>query len=255
MFTRVRDRLTFANVMSVIAVFIALGGTTWALSRNSVGPQQIQRNAVRSPDVKNEALKGVDVNEATLGQVPSAQSANDAQSANAAQTADLLDGLDSADFLRSGAKAADAELIDGQDSSAFAPANEVQSTGRVTMSDSIPGDGEYTEQPILTAGNLTLEGWCAQNFGGAAEDRAGIQVDVPIDRSLAAAYTNDPFTSVNNTGGAGIFVPLALGTGNVVRGAWASIVGPGNQVVSLIGSAEVNPPGSQCVMAANVFGP
>jgi hypothetical protein len=58
--------LTFANVMSAIAVFIALGGSAWALARNSVGPRQIRANAVRSSDVKNNALKGIDINESTL---------------------------------------------------------------------------------------------------------------------------------------------------------------------------------------------
>jgi hypothetical protein len=46
---RVREKLTFANVMSVIAVFIALGGAGYAASRlpkNSVGPKQIRNGAV-----------------------------------------------------------------------------------------------------------------------------------------------------------------------------------------------------------------
>ncbi len=63
-----RERLSFANVMSVIAVFIALGGTAVAvnLGRNSVGPKELRKGAVRSPDIKNNRVKGVDVNEATL---------------------------------------------------------------------------------------------------------------------------------------------------------------------------------------------
>jgi hypothetical protein len=44
-----RARLTFANVMSVVAVFIALGGAGYAatkLARNSVGTKQIKNEAV-----------------------------------------------------------------------------------------------------------------------------------------------------------------------------------------------------------------
>ena len=39
MFERVKSRLTYGNVMSTVAVFIALGGTSYALSlpRDSVG--------------------------------------------------------------------------------------------------------------------------------------------------------------------------------------------------------------------------
>jgi hypothetical protein len=54
-----RQRLTFANVMSVIAVFVALGGTSVAaisLKRNSVKGKHIARNAITSPKVKDASL-------------------------------------------------------------------------------------------------------------------------------------------------------------------------------------------------------
>lgn len=46
---RLADHLTYANVMATIAVFIALGGVSWAavtLPRNSVGTAQIKNGAV-----------------------------------------------------------------------------------------------------------------------------------------------------------------------------------------------------------------
>jgi hypothetical protein len=58
-----RPRLTFANVMSVIAVFIALGGASYAafkLPKNSVGSKQLRKNAVNSAKVKNNSLRAVD---------------------------------------------------------------------------------------------------------------------------------------------------------------------------------------------------
>lgn len=63
-----RDRLSFANVMSVIAVFIALGGTALAvgLKANSVGTKQLKKNAVRSSDVRNSALRGVDIENGSI---------------------------------------------------------------------------------------------------------------------------------------------------------------------------------------------
>jgi hypothetical protein len=53
--TKVRARLTFANVVSLMALFISLSGGAYALSipRNSVGPKQIKKNAVNSRKVKN----------------------------------------------------------------------------------------------------------------------------------------------------------------------------------------------------------
>ena len=43
--TKLRSRLTYANAMSTIAVFVALGGGAYAVSvpRNSVGPEQLKR--------------------------------------------------------------------------------------------------------------------------------------------------------------------------------------------------------------------
>jgi hypothetical protein len=62
--TRLRGKLTFANAMSVIAVFIALGGVGYAafkLPKNSVGPKQIRNGAVNEAKLSagaKAALKG-----------------------------------------------------------------------------------------------------------------------------------------------------------------------------------------------------
>ena len=56
---RLRPRLTYANVMATIAVFIALGGSSYAalkLPKASVGAAQLKRNAVTSPKVKPGSL-------------------------------------------------------------------------------------------------------------------------------------------------------------------------------------------------------
>jgi hypothetical protein len=63
MLSRIRSRLTFANTMSLIAVFIALGGTGYAavnLPRNSVGNRQIRNNAVTGGKIKNGSLQAGD---------------------------------------------------------------------------------------------------------------------------------------------------------------------------------------------------
>lgn len=56
---RVKTHLSYANVMATVAVFIALGGTSYAalkLPRNSVGTDQLRTGAVRSSDVKDRSL-------------------------------------------------------------------------------------------------------------------------------------------------------------------------------------------------------
>jgi hypothetical protein len=57
---RFRPKLSYANVMATIAVFIALGGSAYAfhLGKNSVGTKQLKKNAVTGAKVKNHSLTG-----------------------------------------------------------------------------------------------------------------------------------------------------------------------------------------------------
>ena len=67
---RVRERITYANTMSTLAVFIALGGTAWAataLPRNSVGASQIRAGAVRSSEIRNNSVRSADIRDRSIG--------------------------------------------------------------------------------------------------------------------------------------------------------------------------------------------
>jgi hypothetical protein len=90
---RLRRKLTYANVVSTIALFVAVGGATafaaTHLARNSVGTPQLKANAVTGAKVRNGSLSGADVNAATLGKVPSAKAADSA--ATAALATDLAE--------------------------------------------------------------------------------------------------------------------------------------------------------------------
>lgn len=73
------------------------------VARNAVTGSKIKTGAVKSSDVGNDSLTGTDVNEGTLGQVPSAASADTASNATNAGTADNADNLGgqpAADHLR-----------------------------------------------------------------------------------------------------------------------------------------------------------
>jgi hypothetical protein len=55
----IRSHLSFANSISLIALFVALGGTSLAavtLTKNSVGAKQIKKNAVRASEIKTNAV-------------------------------------------------------------------------------------------------------------------------------------------------------------------------------------------------------
>jgi hypothetical protein len=102
---QLRKRLTYANVMSSIAVFLVLGGgaaIAAGLAKNSVGPKQLKKNAVTSAKIKNNAvtaakiqngaITGAKVNLGSLGTVPSADKANTANSAGSAGSAGTVNG-------------------------------------------------------------------------------------------------------------------------------------------------------------------
>lgn len=60
---QIRSRLTYANVASSLALFAALGGTSYALTlpRNSVGAKQLRTGAVRGSELHRGAVHSVDI--------------------------------------------------------------------------------------------------------------------------------------------------------------------------------------------------
>jgi hypothetical protein len=55
---RFRPRLTYANVIASLALFVALGGSAVAagLAKNSVGPNQLKKGAVKAPKIAKQAV-------------------------------------------------------------------------------------------------------------------------------------------------------------------------------------------------------
>jgi hypothetical protein len=66
---QIRKRLTYANVMSSIAVFLVLGGATAlaaGLAKNSVGSKQLKKNAVTTKKIKNNAVTTAKIKNAAV---------------------------------------------------------------------------------------------------------------------------------------------------------------------------------------------
>jgi hypothetical protein len=97
---QIRKRITYANVMSSIAVFLVLGGgaayaakkigsneikgnsiTTGKLKKNAVTASKIKSNSITTAKIKNGAVTGSKVNVGTLGTVPNATHATNADNA------------------------------------------------------------------------------------------------------------------------------------------------------------------------------
>jgi hypothetical protein len=94
---QISKRLTYANVMSSIAVFLVLGGgaayaakkvgsneikgnsiTTGKIKKEAVTASKIKNNAISTSKIAKDAVTGDKINESTLGTVPSATSATTA---------------------------------------------------------------------------------------------------------------------------------------------------------------------------------
>lgn len=67
---QIKKRLTYANVMSSIAVFLVLGGgaafAASQLGKNSVGAKQLKKNAVTTAKIKKGAVTGAKVKPGSL---------------------------------------------------------------------------------------------------------------------------------------------------------------------------------------------
>jgi hypothetical protein len=64
---RLRARLTYGNVMATIAVFIALGGSSYAALR--ITGKNVVNNSLTGADIKNNSLTGADVKNLASGDI------------------------------------------------------------------------------------------------------------------------------------------------------------------------------------------
>ena len=121
-----------AMIVALLALFVALGGSSYAavkigardIQRGAVGTRAIANNSIRSGDIRNATVSGADVKDDSLTNADidnanlnaksaetaarattattatTAASASTANSATNADNAGKLDGLDSTDFTR-----------------------------------------------------------------------------------------------------------------------------------------------------------
>jgi hypothetical protein len=119
---RLTGRLTYANVVATLALFIALaGGTAFAatqiLPKNSVGTEQIRDSSITGAKIAPGAITGADVISDSLGNVPGATHAATADHAAQAAHANSADHADSAGTATS---AADAAALGGTPAGGYA---------------------------------------------------------------------------------------------------------------------------------------
>jgi hypothetical protein len=139
-----RKHLTYANIVSSLCLFMALGGVAYAgtqLAKGSVGTSQLKAeavtkgklapNSVNSKKVVDGSLTGNDIDASTLGKVPNAANAEHATNANTATNANSATNAttatnaghatsaDSATEADHAATATNAEEFDGKTAEEF----------------------------------------------------------------------------------------------------------------------------------------
>lgn len=98
MFNRLRPRFDHATIVAYLALFVALGGVAYGVATGSIDSRELKNNTIRGKDVRDngltgkdvKALTGADIDESSLGTVPTATHADTATSAGRADIASSL---------------------------------------------------------------------------------------------------------------------------------------------------------------------
>jgi hypothetical protein len=196
---QIRKRLTYANVMSSIAVFLLLGGATafaaGHLGKNTVGTKQLKKNAVTTAKIKKNAVNAakikagsVDGSKLGAGAVTGEKLANDAVTtekiANDAVTGDKvkessLSEVPSANKANNATTAGSATFAESANPEVFAKVNTdgtvdgANSKGLTDADVTNPGAGVY----CITVPSFTPRGAQATTqFGGSGGTTAQVTI-------------------------------------------------------------------------------
>ncbi len=159
----IQQRLTYANVMATVAVFLALGGGAYAALRlppGSVGTREMKdgavtshklaRGAVNASKVANSSLTGQQINVSTLGIVPNAKHASSADGATNATHATNADNATNANHATS------SDTLAGSPASAF-QASVTGSCSANSAIEQIHGDGSVVCGKVQFYGGRIIE--------------------------------------------------------------------------------------------------
>jgi len=153
MLARLSARLTYSNVVATLALFIALGGSSYALTQ--FGTKQVKNRSLRGIDLRRNTLKGSEVNESKLGTVPNALHAGSADTATSAGAAAL---------------ATDAQALGGQGPGAFEQSSRFQFGRAPQGPTSVAGERVVLDYPAMGGQVRT-----AVNNGGCAGGTVGLR--------------------------------------------------------------------------------
>lgn len=199
----IRKRLTYANVMSTIAVFLVLGGASALaaaqLGKNTVGAKQLKKKAVTTAKIKNGAVNAGKLANGSVGTLQLGQAAvtSEKLAANAVGTGKLADGSVSSAKLGNSAVTT-SKLGDGDVTSAKLGGSAVTNT--------------KLDQDAVTTGKITDGAVTASKL--ATQYLPAATVGVPVAGANVSS-TGTVRKSFNRFGGAPTVEKVATGVYNL----------------------------------------
>jgi hypothetical protein len=179
----IRSKLSYANVMATIAVFVALGGSSYAAIK--ITGNNVKDGTLTGIDVKNSTLTGNDVRNGSLsaadfaGALPAAQGAQGPQGLQGPQGVPGPKG-DSGSVA--GAVVAGIVNADGNASPSSTQYSSVRSAQGVYQI-------RIAKSVITTAPVIVLSDWPAS--GGATSVSAGTDPQDPAYWQVTLIFSND----------------------------------------------------------------
>lgn len=157
---KMRKYLSFSNVLSLAAVFIVLGGSAYAVTRNSVGTQHLKNNAVTTKKIKRNAVTAAKIRNGAVTRAKVRRAAINAPrlAPGAVVTNRIADGA------VTGAKVDLASLGTVPSAAQADSAVEAQNlAGQVNVIAKLDGGETAT---LLSHGDVSITATCRVNDGG-----------------------------------------------------------------------------------------
>jgi hypothetical protein len=164
----IKKNLSYSNMVATVALFVALGGVSYAavnlprgsvdtpqLANGAVSTRKIQDGAITSSKISDGAVTGAKVDVSTLGEVP------DAVHASQASQADLATQANVASRALSAENAANASLLGGLQPNAYGETLRANTEVPATSSNAvwwIPVEGLGQPQSIIKDAEMVVPG-------------------------------------------------------------------------------------------------
>jgi hypothetical protein len=196
----IRQRLTYANVIATVALFLALGGAAYAatqLPRNSVGTAQLKAGAVTAGKIAKKTRKQLQGDRGPAG--PQGPQGKTGKVGAKGATGDKG---------ATGSRGPQGEAGTGPAYEVFGTNKAVSPTGSAVVAENLAGGSYLITANVALENSTATEVTCTLNGGGAA----GGFVEAGKPTSLSLSVTRN----ISGSGSAALSCATATGTANVI---------------------------------------